>query len=52
MGLVEREDQFSRISKIDKVDDMMVELKAEVGERGVNASLMRRALEDQFEKLR
>jgi Fe-S oxidoreductase len=52
MGLAAREDKFARISKIDKVDDMMVELKADVDARGVNANLMRRALEDQFEKLR
>jgi hypothetical protein len=52
MGLREREDKFARISKIANVDAMMSSLESEFTERGVKPDIVRRALEDQFEKLR
>ena len=52
MGLREREDKFARISKIEDVDAMMSHLESEFTERGVKPDIVRRALKDQFEKLR
>jgi Fe-S oxidoreductase len=52
MGLSEREDKFARISKIASVDAMMAGLEGEFAERGIKPDVVRRALKDQFEKLR
>lgn len=52
MGLPEREDRFARVSKIADVDTMMTSLEGEFADRGVKPDIVRRALKDQFEKLR